>query len=164
MRTPASVDALIDAAINDDELEIRLKSVEYLREYGRSRAASGFIPQLGHASNRIVNRAAGALGLLGDPQAVLPLINALVTRHESVVTPAGGNIRPSFGAGADAGGIGLSAGGGPKRISQDVNNKGVLEALIALTGKNYQYSIPEWKDWYVSTRSLPDDINLRRDR
>jgi hypothetical protein len=95
----------------------------------------------------------------------VPLINALVTRHETIVHPPGGNINPAFGTSPDggAGMNGLQVGGGPKKVVRSVKNKAVLEALITLTGQNYQYAVPDWKQWYVATHSLPVDINLRRD-
>jgi hypothetical protein len=54
-------------------------------------------------------------------------------------------------------------GGGPRKITRQVENRSVLEALIALTGQNYRYSIPDWKGWYIRQHALPESVNLRRD-
>ena len=114
-------------------------------------------------SNRTINRAGVALGRLGEREAILPLIDALVTRHETVKKPAN-QINTSFSRSSDGGlGLGgLNVGGGPKKIVKNLQNKSVLEALVALTEQNYQYSKNDWKRWYIGQQDL-GDINLRRD-
>ena len=103
------------------------------------------------------------MGRLGDPEAVLPLIDALVTRHETVIQPTS-SIRPSFGGTSDGSGgfNGLSVGGGPRRVVRSLKNKSALEALVALTKQNFQYSQTDWKRWYIREHSSPG-ANLRRD-
>ncbi len=158
------VNALLASALNDDDLEVRLRCIDHLKQLGRIPALTAFTQGLASKDNRMVNRAAVGLGRLGDPEAIVPLIEALVTQHETIVQPAG-NIRPSFGGTSDgSGGMnGLSVGGGPQKIIQHVQNKSVLEALIGLTKQNYRYAEDDWKTWYVRAHSLPSDVNLRRD-
>ncbi len=156
--------ALIQIALEDVDLENRLRAIDYLRENGRTHAVQAFARTLGHKNNQMVNRAAVALGRLGDSDAVLPLIHALVTRHETITRPTA-DIRPSFGGSRDGTGSfnGLSVGGGgPKRVVRSLKNKDVLQALVSLTKQNYQYSTPDWMRWYVSENSSPG-VNLRRD-
>ena len=152
---------LIDRAIYDDELEVRLSAVEGLRGRG---AIEPFVRALRSTDNLTVRRAGVVLGRLGDETAVRSLIDALVTTHTYVVKP-NSNIQTGFGATSDGStGInGFSAGGGPKRISQDIENKSVLDALVSITGQNYRYSKPDWKRWYIQKKALPDTVNLRRD-
>ncbi len=159
----SAVSALSRAAIQDVDLENRLRAIDHLRKTGRTQAMHSFAQLLNHKDNQVVNRAAAALGRLGDPEAVLPLIHALVTRHETVVQPTS-NIRPSFGRSTNGGGgmNGLSVGGGPQRVVRNLKNKSVLEALVTLTKQNYQYSIADWKHWYLLEHSSPN-ANLRRD-
>jgi hypothetical protein len=38
----------------------------------------------------------------------------------------------------------------------------VLEALIALTGVNFQWDQAAWRAWRANERSLPADYDLRR--
>ena len=161
---PAADGALIHAAIHDDELELRIRCLDYLRQRGSAMAVDSFVRSLRSKDNRIVRRAGVALGRLGDEQAVRPLINALVTTHEYIEKPQG-NIRTSFGGTSDGstGFNGLSAGGGPKKVKRQHENKAVLDALITITKQNFRFSAADWHRWYVQQNSLPADINLRRD-
>ena len=165
LATPTAINALVSAAIEDPDVDVRLKSIDYVRERDVIRGLMAWTTALRSPDNLTVNRAGVALGRAGHPDAVRPLINALVTTHVSVTAPPPGNIRPSFGANADGSGgfNGLSVGGGPKKVKHNIKNKSVLEALVSLTGKNYRYSPSEWNQWYIQQRSLSDDVNLRRD-
>ena len=75
---------------------------------------------------------------LGDPDATLPLINAIVTKHEYVVTTGGSSGTPinfNAGGGPGQGGLGgLSVGGKTTKIKKDLNNDQVLSALTSLHG------------------------------
>ncbi|MFM9116232.1 MAG: HEAT repeat domain-containing protein, partial [Planctomycetota bacterium] len=91
-----------------------------------------------------------------------PLIDALVTKHKQVVSSGGGagSISPTFSA--DGGG-GLSMGGGPKVIQNNVNNEPVLTALQTLhPNVNFGFDEVAWRRWYGEQRS-PTVDNLRRD-
>jgi hypothetical protein len=158
-----AVSALVRTAIQDPDMEIRLRAIDHLRNNGRPQAVRALVPVLSHKDNGMVNRAAAALGRLGDAEAVLPLIDALVTRHETVIQPTS-NIRPSFGGSRDGtGGFnGLSVGGGPRRVVRNLKNKSALAALVTLTKQNFQYSHADWKRWYIREHSSPG-ADLRRD-
>ena len=155
--------ALIHVALNDGDTEVRLRSIKYLGQRGSVHSLDAFIQSLRSKDNLTIRRAGVALGRLGDTNAVLPLIDALVTTHEYMVKPKA-NIRPSFGGSADgsSGFNGLGVGGGPRKVSRQLENKTVLDALVSLTGKNYRYSESDWKRWYIQQRALPADISLRR--
>ena len=62
-----------------------------------------YVQALRSKDNVIVNRAAEALGTIGDPEAISPLIDALVTTHKYLIQPAGGGgpgeITAGFGTG-----------------------------------------------------------------
>jgi hypothetical protein len=160
---PEAAAILIHAAIDDPDEEVRLRSTSLLKGPAIRRAVAEFSQALYGSDNRRINRAGAALGQLGDPDAVLPLIDALVTRHDSIVRPTSG-IRPSFGSGPNGSGFnGLSVGDAPKRVTQYLENRSVLEALVKITGQNFRYDEVAWKEWYRSRHALPDSINLRRD-
>ena len=160
---PVAISALISTTLEDPDLEVRLRAVDHLRRIGPEPAVRMFSQSLQSKSNRTINRAGVALGRLGNTDAVLPLIESLVTRHERIVKPTSA-ITPSFGRNSDgSGGMnGLSVGGGPKKVVRDLKNQSVLEALISLTDQNYQYSKPDWKDWYIRQQEA-GEVNLRRD-
>ncbi|MCA9152453.1 MAG: HEAT repeat domain-containing protein, partial [Planctomycetales bacterium] len=156
IRTPLAVDGLVETALQDGEEDLRVKAIDALRESGGRRAIGAFISALGSGNTTTINRSAVALARLEAAEAVPALMGVLVTRHETVVAPPPGNMSASFGntSSGGAGVNGFSTGGGPKRIVQHSRNKAVLEALIALTGQNYQYSAGDWKTWYVNKNSL----------
>jgi beta-glucosidase-like glycosyl hydrolase len=118
------------------------------------------VAALASADNAQVNRAAEALGRLGVASAVLPLIAALETEHASIVTD--GRAPGSTSATFTPSGGGFSMGGGPKRVMVKLRNDRVLEALIALTGMNFQWDQAAWRAWLANERSLPPDFDLRR--
>lgn len=160
---PGAVSALVQAGLEDSEVEVRLRAIDRLREIAPLASARMFARALTSKSNRTINRAGVALGRLGEREAILPLIDALVTRHETIKKPAN-QINSSFSRSGDGslGLGGLNVGGGPKKIVKNLQNKSVLEALVALTEQNYQYSKNDWKRWYIGQQDL-GDINLRRD-
>lgn len=162
--SPVAADALIDAALHDPDQEIRLSALTQLRGFGRQRAIAALIAALGSSDNRVVNRAAVGLAQLDAQTAIPPLIEALTTRHTIVVPTGQGDIATAFQRAIDGGpgGAGLSVGNRAKRITRQVNNKGVLEALIALSGgQNFQYAQEQWRTWYVQQHT-PQEVNLRR--
>ena len=158
-----AVSALVQAGLEDPELEVRIRAIDSLRKVAPLAAARMFARALTSKNNRTINRAGIALGRLGEPEAILPLIDALVTRHETIVKPTS-QINPTFTRSSDgsSGLGGLNVGGGPKKVVRNLKNKSVLEALVALTQQNYQYSKNDWKRWYIGQQDL-GDINLRRD-
>lgn len=160
--TSYALETLVALALNDDDGEFRLRCVRHLRERGASGAVGAFARALSSPSNATINRAAVALGQMGDRRAVLPLIQSLVTEHSTIVQPTS-DIRPSFGSGPNGGFGGLSVGSKPTKITKRLENKSVLEALVALTDQNFLYDESSWRSWYIAQHALPEDVNLRRD-
>ena len=52
------------------------------------------------------------------------------------------------------GGVGFSAGDGPKTVEVARDNQGVLEALTETTGQNFEFDIDLWREWYIKNRTL----------
>jgi len=153
------------AAIDDSVEDVRLTCLDHLQTKKRPEVISYFVRKLKDKSNSIVNLAAVALGRMKDLSAVGPLIDALVTVHKFKVVTAGGSVSPSFssGPGGRPGGAGLSAGGGTKTISQSIQNQSALDALVALTGCNFNFDKQAWKHWYAAQKKSPDALDARRD-
>jgi len=164
--TPRTHYILATRALEDPVEEVRLTCLDHLQETKHPDVVDYFCRQLGHKDNVLVNRAAVALSYMKDPASILPLIRALVTTHKYKVTSGGGpgRISPTFGMGpgGGAGPSGLSIGGRPKIIQRQLQNRAVLDALVALTGRNYQYNQAAWKEWYASQTRV-EHVNLRRD-
>jgi hypothetical protein len=152
---------MMTRVMEDEDGLVRERCLEQLRRWKSRRAMLYFIGKLSSKDNRMVNRAGWALGSLGNPEAVLPLINALVTTHQQMVG-GGGGINAGFGS---DGGVGFGAGGKPKIIQRDFMNQDVLSALSQLVppGFNYSYNEEAWHHWYTRSNT-PTAVNLRRDR
>jgi hypothetical protein len=160
IRTPDAIATLIGTARDHPDRETRFAAVERLVMIGPHQAVSPLVAGLASADNAQVNRSAEALGRLGLPEAIGPLIAALETRH---LTASGGD-QPAGSTSATftpAGG-GLSMGGGPKKTTVVAKNDRVLEALVALTGKNFEWDAAAWRAWLASTQSPPPGYDPRR--
>ncbi|MFM8250433.1 MAG: HEAT repeat domain-containing protein [Planctomycetota bacterium] len=162
LNTGAAIGALVKHAIQDDDQGIRERCLDQLERIKSEQITIALCRLLRDENNVVVQRAAVALGRFQDPSATLPLIDALVTKHKQVVSSGGGagSISPTFSA--DGGG-GLSMGGGPKVIQNNVNNEPVLTALQTLhPNVNFGFDEVAWRRWYGEQRS-PTVDNLRRD-
>lgn len=160
IRTPEAVATLIGTARDHPDRETRIAAVERLVVIGPHQAVSPLVAGLASADNRQVNRSAEALGQLGLPEAIGPLIGALETKH--LVTAGAGQPAGSTSATFTPAGGGLSMGGGPKPKLVAVRNAAVLEALVALTGQNFEWDAAAWRAWLVNERALPPDFDPRR--
>jgi hypothetical protein len=158
---PAAGSALVRHALENNDERIRDLCLDELARRGEHGAVPVFINALKHKDNYMVQRAAVALSRMADPRAIIPLVEALTTKHKQVISPGGapGGIGASFSPG---GGGGLSMGGKPKVIEQEVQNPAVLQALTAMTGAHHGYDKPAWKAWYTA-QNTPLDVNLRRE-
>lgn len=166
--TPEAMDVLAARTLEDPVEEVCLSCLDRLKEKKNPRAVNYFIGKLKSKDNAMVNRAAVALKHMGDPAAIGPLVDALVTVHKfKVVSGSGGG----GGGGGDQysatfgnnGVSGFGFGGGPKVISKSLNNRAVLEALVELSGGvNYGFNVQTWKAWYLQQKKRTG-VNTRRD-
>ena len=159
IRGPEALTALVAVAVDHADPETRVLAVERLADLGREMAAQAIAGALGGVDNARINRAAEALGRLGSASAVGPLIDALETEHQVVVGGAAseGSTTATF---TPSGG-GLSMGSGPKRQKIRVQNQRVLEALVRLTGENFEWNTASWRAW-LANRQSPPDFDPRR--
>ncbi|HZN36944.1 MAG TPA: HEAT repeat domain-containing protein, partial [Pirellulaceae bacterium] len=109
-RMPAtySTSTLITMAMKDRDEEMRDKSLDELRRRRSTQALHAFIKDLKSKDNTVVRQAAHCLAVLGDPEATVPLIDALVTSHKFAVTQGGspGQLGVGFGGPTDGSGGG----------------------------------------------------------
>jgi hypothetical protein len=99
-----------------------------------------------------LNRAAVGLNALQADIAVLPLIEALVTKYK-MTRKQQDNINSS---GA------TTFGGKPVTTIEQAQNQEVLGALVSLTRQNFSYDVQRWLGWYASVYAAPMG-DLRRD-
>lgn len=160
IRSPDAIAVLIAAALDHPDPETRLASVEQLAKIDPAVAVPRLVAALGSPDNAQVNRAAEALGRLGAPAAVGPLIDALETQHVAVT--GDGTAEGSTSATFTPAGGGLSMGGGPKRSKVTLRNDRVRDALIALTGANFGWDAGAWRAWRAARNAPPAGFDPRR--
>lgn len=159
---PLAIQTLVAYSLEDDRLEIREQCLDYLLNANRPVSVLPYVQALKDKENVIVNRAGAALGKLGNPAAVSPLIDALVTTHKYQIQGAQpGQIGAAF---SPNGGGGLQMGGnGPQIIQRERENLSVLRALEKLSGAHeFDFDEQAWRRWYVD-RQMREHINSRRD-
>lgn len=151
--------ALVATAIDHPDEETRIAATERLAAAAAETAVPPLVAALASPDNARVNRAAAALGRLGVASAVAPLIAALETQHMTTVGdgPGEGATSATF----TPQGSGLSMGGGPKRVKVTVKNDRVLEALVSLTGVNFEWDARAWRAW-LANKKVPPEFDSRR--
>jgi hypothetical protein len=151
--------------LDDKDDNVRDACLDQLARFGAVPAARAFAERLKSPDNKKVNRAGLCLAALKDPESALSLINALITEHKFLVQQGGspGQMNLGFGSGPGGGGNSFGVGGRPKLVKQDLQNEGVLHALIAIfPGVNLGYDEDAWKRW-LADQKTPANLQLRRD-
>jgi len=144
---------LLVTAIDHPDPETRYAATERLAGNAAEAAVPALAAALASPDNARVNRAAEALGRLGVASAVAPLIAALETQH--VTTVGNGTPEGATSATFSPQGGGLSMGSGTKRVKVTVKNDRVLEALVALTGVNFEWDARAWRAWLANEKAPP---------
>ena len=153
-------------AIEDPDEETRLSCLDYLKTTKDPDVVDFFVSKLNVTlatrkykdnANMMINRAAFALGEMGDDSAVGPLIKVLITEHKKKITSGKpGQTSATFG---NRGGGGISMGSSTKIVTYPMNNMEVLEALKKLTGVSFNYDVPTWQAWYdQQTKQATPDV------
>ena len=156
--TPDAIGAIVTLTLDHPDGEVRHVATEQLVEHHAAWAVPPLIAALAGPDNGRINRAAAALGRLGDPRAIEPLIAALVTSHTTMRAGNGGKTSVTFTPGSG----GLALGGGPKAATTIMQNRSVLEALTTLTAENFSWNVAAWRQW-LAAQGLPPETDLRRD-
>jgi hypothetical protein len=122
------------------------------------------VQKLKDADNQIVNRSGSALASMKDASSVGPLIDALVTKHKFKFVPQNpGQISSTFGTGGGGAPGGFSFGEPKEKIvTRELTNHAVLEALIAITGQNFNFDTKAWRYWFAAQKK-PATLDARRD-
>ncbi len=152
---------LATRALEDSHDEVRLTCLDYLDDEKHPEALKLFLDSLRSTDNVTVNRAAVALQRLKDPSTVLPLMDALVTKHKRLVAAgtSPGSTTTSFSP--QLGGGFSTGGGGPVYTVDVIQNQAVHDALFQITGVSFGFDVASWKRWHASQRPSPA-IDVRR--
>ncbi len=162
-----AVKALIVLSIEHPDEEVRVAALEHLLNLNPPGLADPYIRWLKDRDPRRINRAAIALGQLGDCTAIAPLIEALVTIHEQAVRAGGSSdaISTSFSHdSAGNGGSSFTTGGRTGVVRHAVQNQEVLAALTRLArGPGFGFNQQAWRNWYAIEKSHLEAVEARRD-
>jgi HEAT repeat protein len=163
--TPEAVMALVDVSLLDPLEEVRLTAIDHLAEKKLPEVVAMYIKALRSKDNNVVNRAAVGLAHMENVAAIPPLIDALITTHEYAIVQGSPGISTSFGSVSGPGGTapvsGLSVGQSTTYVAEQVRNAAVRDALIKLTGMNYDFDVATWKAWLASRRKA-QSLDARR--
>lgn len=157
--TPTTVRSLARIALNCPDAEARATALETLTASKRQGLTAPFIAALRSPDNTLVNRAADGLASLGDTRTLAPLIESLTTTHRRRVGADTQGDTFSFNANAGQFAFG---GGGARIVSRELRNPNVHRALVGMTGVNFLYDKPRWRDW-LAEQEAASPVDLRRD-
>lgn len=160
--SPVARGVLVDISLKDVNLEVRLSAVDELAR-GKSRdAVNLYVKELKNSDNAMINRAAVGLAALEDKSAIGPLIESLVTTHKQTASQGNNQqISTTFSTGG-GGPTGLSVGSHKQTVIKTFFNQNVRDALVRLTGINFNFETDRWKAWHAAQRQ-DAAVNVRRD-
>lgn len=145
-----------------ENAEVRRTCFDEIRKHSAAKQALvGFYVSYLNPPNNIatINAAALALGEIGGRSAIPQLIDALITVHtETKTVNAPG---PAFGTFGNTNGTQLAWGTQKRTDVMNSQNQEVLNALIKLTGVNFQYHKDTWRAWLIESRRTAS-FNARR--
>ena len=164
LRHPAAVTQLVQLSLEDPDREVRQQCLDDLLRVHQPISLTPYVKALDERKNdnAIIQNAAEALERLGNPAAISPLIDALITTHR-VANPNAppGEMNASFDP--SGGGAGFSFGGGKKIFKEDFQNPAVRRALNELSGgQDFEYNEGAWRRWFVN-QQIREHVDARRD-
>jgi hypothetical protein len=164
LRHPAAVDTLVQISLQDPILETRQQCLDALLRVHQPISITPYVKALHERknTNNVIQNSAEALERLGNPAAISPLIDALVTTHRvSNADAPPGEMNAAFDP--KGGGGGLSMGGGKKVYTRDFQNSSVRRALNELSGgQDFEYNERAWRHWFVN-QQRHEYVDARRD-
>lgn len=177
-----SLGPLVTQSLKDASSQVRHASVLAIPKARREKTLPVYLKSLKHDANVIVNRAAEALGMVGDEQIVPQLIEALVTRHKykmqvpdqnpgigvatngtmappAAAVPLPPDIAVMLATGQLPYGVNVTVSPGvPIRtktatVYKNEQNASALQSLQQITGENFGYDKQAWKTWFSAKRN-----------
>ena len=152
INTSDAVAVLVNRVLHDPDEEIFHYCLDRLIALKPPHLADPFITALRDKSNAQVNRAAMALARIGDPSSISPLIDALITTHMQVLPGRPGTGPESTSTTFSGEGQSLTRNEGPRVLVSHIRNQHVLDALVKLTGANFDYDRDQWRYWHAQEK------------
>lgn len=157
--SPAGLGPLLRIGLIESDPVVREKALETLNRVAPTAAKLFYVQRLQDKDNGVIRRAAEALSFFPDPELALPLINALVTAHKTVI-PADQSTSVAFNS---AGGGGLTTGGQAITRVDRVENPSVLAALRGIEPDvNYGFNQRLWRQ-HIASKLSGYQGDMRRD-
>ncbi len=101
-----------------------------------------------------------------DPSAIGPLIDALVTVHKFKIVKAGGDGAHQrhlrHGSRRQVGHRACRPAAARRSSAKPIPNQAVLDALVAMTGQNFNFDKQAWRYWYAAQKKPPPKLDARR--
>lgn len=152
--TPTALDVLLERMLADPDEEVFYGCLDRIVPLSSPQAIRLLVEALKDNDNVRVNRAAIALGRLGDRSTLSPLIDALQTTHAQVLArPRGGE---AVGVAFTGEGTYFKQGDGPHLVIVHVQNQPVLDALNQLSGVNFGFDQAAWRYWLAQERKAAE--------
>lgn len=159
LNAPAGLGPLLRVGLTEPDEVVREKALETLNQLAPTAAKQFYVQRLRDNDNAMVQRAAEALSFFPDPELSLPLINALITSHKTVI-PADQSTSVGFNS---AGGGGMTTGGKAKTIVTRVENPAVLNALRQIEPTaNHGFNQAAWRQ-HLAAKLSGYSGHMRRD-
>lgn len=174
IRHPAMIAPLIEQSVSDEHADVRRIAVSAVPAVYREQAVDELVRYLGSPENKLVERAGGALQMVGDESTAEALIESLVTLHDYSVRSSAAEETRALAADLlnrpdltpQQVRVVLQAGMTPQRgvPSSDEESNGrvqllyphrnsaVLAALSKITGEDFGFDVRAWRLWYRSTK------------
>lgn len=152
INTADAVGVLVDRTLNDPDEELFYYCLDRLKQMQPPHLADPFVAALKDAGNAHVNRAAAALGKIGDRSAISPLIDALITTHAQLLPGRPGAGPNSTTSSFSDSGTFVKQNEGPKVVVAHVQNQHVLDALSKLTGASFAFDQRAWRYWHAQEK------------
>lgn len=157
--SPDGLPPLIRVGLSETDSVVREKALETLHQRAPEAAVAAYLPLLRSNDNATVRRAAESLSYFPDPELVVPLIDALVTKHKTVI-PADTRTNVGFN---NSGSGGMTTGGKERTIVESVQNPPVLDLLRQIEGDvDYGYNVAFWRR-HVASKLSGYRGQMRRD-
>ncbi len=161
--SPAALQVLAIASMEDVSEDIRLSCLEHLAKDPQPSVIDFYVQRLRHKDNIVVNRAADGLGQLKATSALRPLVDALVTTHRFQLPSAPeGQYSTTFSPNGGVPGY-TFGGGGPKFITKQIPNQSVRDALVKLSGVDFEFNVRAWRNWLSTQKKPQQNVAGRRD-
>ena len=163
---PLTLNALVELSLTDPDEETRVQALEFLIKSGRPGLTGPYIHALKNADDNVISHAAEALQTIGDPDAIGPLIDALVIKRRGVAAGGSSPDQHAYVFTPNGGGGGVNSFGSapPKIVTQMVQNPFVLTAFVKLSGgASFEYDQEQWRKW-LAAQAKANAVDVRRDQ